>query len=130
MSKNIDLMLQVRNAVTANPECHAQRTWSEAPDKTAEEAVECGTTMCMAGWAIAIATRKSVAQAQHDAGKYSEIARCHMPASPGRLAADLMGLTDAEATGEDGDSGLFYTMDEEEAIKILDRLIEEGKNDG
>ncbi|MFF8831343.1 hypothetical protein [Streptomyces sp. NPDC015131] len=111
MTYNVDLMLQVRNHIKMRPETHYQGLWET-------HTADCGTARCIAGWAIYLATGKSV----------EEIEAVGIAAT----AADLLGLSLIEAVGvidENGDyNGLFYEMDEGNALAKLDEFIEKGKN--
>ena len=135
--KNVELMERVRDAIALHPECHNQATWATEGHVTAEQAPECGTSFCIAGWAIALATGKSLNQALMDRNKgVSENSVKFV--GFGGYGAELLGLTYEEALVdpdwdeiEDGEeeAGLFTTMDNDLALKKLDRLIEEGKRE-
>ncbi|MFD4474633.1 hypothetical protein ACFWPU_00750 [Streptomyces sp. NPDC058471] len=104
MTYQTDLMIQVREQCKMNPESHDQGGY--------EGEGSCGTTRCVAGWAIFLATGKSVHTACRDAD--------FVTAS--ELGAHLLGLNYLEA------NDLFYEMDEDQALFMLDELIEKGKN--
>lgn len=107
---NTDLMIQVRDHVIEHPETHVQNVWVSRN--------ECGTTACIAGWAVQLA---GIQLGQTDAfGETFE-------AADGRTvrthATDLLGLTYREAGHLFGGGHA-----ESEALAVLEAMIEAGKN--
>lgn len=131
--KNVDLMLQVREQISREPETHSQGVWASRND--------CGTTACVAGWAVilsgtpmdwrAIPTTTLVHDEEWVAWLVTHPADDQEPAlcwTAGEgdhirsVAEELLGLTPQEA------DALFYTARNGAALRLLDRYIEEGKN--
>jgi len=112
---NTDLMIQVRNQITMDPQSHYQSAWENL-----DGPAWCGTTRCMAGWAIHLATGRTV-QDVCNYGEGLQGARDDWT-HPADLGAELLGLDDNEA------AALFYELDNKEALAVLDELIEKGKN--
>jgi len=119
---NVDLMLAVRDQVTMHPETHDQFMWAR---KT-----ECGTTYCIAGWA-AVLSGQQLLWERADKGAYEEAfwIQATPSAEPAArrfisgFARDALGLTPYEA------AKLFASdLSEDEALAVLDALIEKGKN--
>ncbi|MFF5973674.1 hypothetical protein ACFY7C_19315 [Streptomyces sp. NPDC012769] len=104
MTYNTDLMLQVRNQIRMEPERHRQAAFESF----------CGTTRCIAGWAIFIATGQQVDVACNLGTSYWQ--------HPETVGAKLLGLNEKEA------GAIFYELDEGKALAKLDALIEKGKN--
>lgn len=109
MSKmNVDLMLQIKHAIAEQPHRHRQAMWSnDFTDMRPDE--DCGTTMCIAGWALAFNGDTVLAvldrfESMHD------------------TAQRYMGITLEES------HELFYEMSNSKALALLDELIERGKN--
>ncbi|MFG3509628.1 hypothetical protein ACGF5F_29470 [Streptomyces sp. NPDC047821] len=105
---NVDLMLAVREQITNHPETHSQAHWGNKNR-------ECGTTYCIAGWAITLAQ----AGTRWNSSGLMALAD---GMDPGDCAQRLMGLSSDEATD------LFFTMDRPSALAKLDELIAKGKN--
>lgn len=110
MPYNVDLMLQVREQITAYPETHDQDSY--------ESNYGCGTTRCIAGWAIFF--HKGVQESIYE-GRSEDSHPWRYRDSDG-IAAELLGLDDDEA------DSLFHCMDDDRAVNRLDALIEKGKN--
>lgn len=118
MALNADLLLAVREQITANPETHEQGTWGRKN--------ECGTTHCIAGWACVL-EGVQIRWTEHGEelaamGGTNEVAAngtCW--AIPG-YAANALGLDGLQS------AALFYETDNGKALAYLDRLIEEAKN--
>lgn len=113
--KNVDLMLQVREQALSDPESHHQMGW-EYPNGRAS----CGSTRCIAGWAIFLATGKQLYSYR---GGYATAPRYNFDADPLTLGAEALGLTMNEA------KRLFLGFDDSKALGILDEYIEQGKNE-
>ena len=113
--KNVDLMLQVRDQITSHPETHFQGMFER--DHHVLDNGSCGTTRCIAGWAIFFATGNTV---QKECFAWPPLSQ--MEKHPEGMGAKLLGLTDDEA------HKLFYQMDEHKALELLDEYIEKGKN--
>jgi len=109
MSKmNVDLMLQIKHAIAEQPHRHNQATWAtNSRDMSPDE--ECGTTMCIAGWALAF-----------NGDTVQDLFDRH--GSVHHLAQGYMGITLEES------HDLFYEMSNSKALALLDELIERGKN--
>lgn len=116
MKKNVDAMLEVKNAILNHPGQHDQSSFSSNHTKNPLD--DCGTTCCVAGWALAVngMTLDQVFTADSLVSSISD------------KAAELLGLTYAEG------QALFYdTLDDEDdaekaALDLLDEYIEQGKN--
>lgn len=122
MSKyNVDLMLEIKAAIESNPTAHDQKYW-------VRDTNVCGTTRCIAGWAIHLAGGYELMWSTEQFGNDSvTVADFAYGASGVRyeiadLAAAEMGLN------EDEMYDLFWTGDNEGALAKLDELIEKGKN--
>lgn len=109
---NTDLMIQVRDHVIEHPETHVQNIWVSRN--------ECGTTACIAGWAVQLS---GVEADKHQLSEYGETSRTADGRSVNLLATELLGLTDIEA------SHLFIeSTTEDAALFRLEAMIEAGKN--
>lgn len=115
---NVDLMLAIRQQITAHPESHEQRFWAQR--------TECGTTYCIAGWAVTLTgkamewrSRPGPSAEIEGAWRVSDL---HGGRGISAVAADLLGLT-----GEEAES-LFHQGNNARALARLDELIETGKN--
>ena len=110
---NTELFAKIRDMIREHPEQHDQSAWESQPVD------ECGTTRCVAGWAVALTTGLPVYSWQpgeeirlsdatlrlaHEKGVYVEDLGDNgvVPA----LAARLLSLTPNEA------GSLFYSEDE------------------
>lgn len=113
MPINTDLLLEIREQITSHPETHDQNQWGR---RTA-----CGTTHCIAGWAIVLSG------ATFDWTSVYNTAGTSVTVNDGayrieEYAACEMGLSEDEA------DDLFFEYDNAEALAMLDELIEKGKN--
>lgn len=113
---NRELFQKIHEVITLHPEQHDQGTWEES-DPT------CGTTRCVAGWAVTLTTGKPVygkGEALHPAtlalGK-----RPGIPSVPS-IAGELLGLSDVVAWD------LFYRTSNDKARDVV-RAFAEGRND-
>ena len=98
---NTDLFAKIHDQITAHPETHNQDSWW------------CGTTRCIAGWAVQLS---KIDPDQHDRDFLEEYSRDHDVAPDYVLvAADLLGLTLHQA------GRLFY---EDENDYAVDRVGE------
>jgi hypothetical protein len=116
---NVDLMLAIREQITTHPETHSQHLWARR--------TECGTTYCIAGWA-AVLSGYSINWLLADHVDGEEISGQVVPVEDG--GADLIADAAQELLGlayEERD-GLFYEFSNPEALAVLDRMIEAGKN--
>lgn len=110
MKINTDLLLQIREQITAHPETHDQDQWGRR--------TECGTTHCIAGWAAVL----SGANLDWRKNEFGVGLLCFVNEhDPGVYAAALLGLSCDEA------GALFY-QGNKAALTHLDELIEKGKN--
>lgn len=99
---NTELMIKVRDHIVAHPEQHDQATWAE---KT-----ECGTTACVAGWALILGSPV-------DAHIFDETGS--LPPTVAEDAQEILGLT----YGQQG--ALFIgAITHEGAIAGMNALIE------
>lgn len=115
MSKyNVDLMLAVREQITSHPETHSQEMWGLR--------TECGTTYCIAGWAVQLAGEQLVWEGREAAyiarhGEYGYVISVHT------AAREHLGLD------RDESCDLFRgSLSQADALAKLDALIEKGKN--
>lgn len=116
MTYNVDLMLQVREQITAHPETHDQTKWALR--------TECGTVMCIAGWTEALAGH-AMEWRHYDVGEdYAgfSLGPWHAPKYMPDAAQATLGLDSREA------GRLFYEINGTKALALLDRFIEAGKN--
>lgn len=116
-TKNVDLMLRVREQITTHPETHNQNQWARRGS--------CGTTHCIGGWAVAFSRSSdmewySLGDLNSDLEACITVAGQYIPDA----ARDALGLTEKEA------ERLFYDCSNTEALQILDEYIEQGKNGG
>jgi hypothetical protein len=113
MSINTELFQKIYDQISQHPETHDQGDFESRPPG-------CGTTRCVAGWAIAL-----------HCGVNSIYSRPGLPlagreTSSGYLsptaveAADLLGLTDRQAVE------LFYNFENEEAVELCHRYATKG----
>jgi hypothetical protein len=113
---NVDLMLEVKHAIENDPSAHDQMYWVRSRT--------CGTTMCIAGWAVHLAGKHEFKfDYSHDGSLTVDYVRTPEGHSlVPDVAADLLGLD------EDESYRIFWTQDNEAAMGMLDELIEKGKN--
>ncbi|WP_055566013.1 hypothetical protein [Streptomyces atriruber] len=117
MTINVDLLLEIREQITSHPETHDQEQWGKRTG--------CGTTHCIAGWAAVLT---GAALAWTDAADLDDINGDEVVTyaddheNPSVYAQRVIGLPPGEVIG------LFYELDNAEALEALDRLIEKGKN--
>ncbi|MEU6674817.1 hypothetical protein [Streptomyces sp. NPDC046925] len=113
MTINTDLLIEIREQITAHPETHDQLSWGRKSD--------CGTTYCIAGWAAVLTDASFIWS--HDDDEDDKIATLiDDHEAPDQYAARVMGLEYDDA------ARLFYTLENEAALSRLDALIEKGKN--
>lgn len=128
---NAERLKAVRQAVISHPEEWDQANWAQA--------TACGTTLCFAGWACKLAGREiQFTQPGEDLGRQIEewgvvTSGILKPtpeekaANPGgytfisSFAADWLGLDDEQQCD------LFFSMDNDEGLRVLDRLIAESE---
>jgi hypothetical protein len=112
---NIDLAEKVLAQITEHPELHDQQYYGMRRD--------CGTTHCVAGWAIALSPGVEFTWRPWDDG--FEIDGVSLPdygvTDPEVAGRELLGL-DLEAAEH-----LFLDLDESEAIVFLRQLIADAK---
>lgn len=112
---NVDLMLQVREQITAHPETHNQASWVYR--------TTCGTTMCIAGWATTAAGleifEKESARPEYVVDDLAFRGRRSIQAAAKRL----LGLDADEARALFCGDASHAT-----ALALLDRFIDAGKN--
>jgi hypothetical protein len=111
---NTELFKKIHEVVSANPQRHDQATWE------GQSVGDCGTTRCVAGWAVHLATGQKVFRWESGvpnvllSGATVRLAREHgIPAESGddpgvvpKVASKMLGLTDVEA------EYLFYADDD------------------
>jgi len=103
---NRDLFKRIRDRIREHPEWHDNWGWERTDP-------ECGTTRCVAGWAIHFQNpTQDIGETQRQLGyrRYSQAGR------------DLLGLTKEEA------EYLFYN-DNEEAMAMVEHFAENGRED-
>lgn len=107
-----ELAQKILDQITAHPETHSQDTWRS-------EDGECGTTYCIAGWAVALNAELGEPLLSGDAVTRARLAReLGTPVTHwGALGRELLGLDDEVA--ED----LFFS-DTEDAPRILAELFD------
>lgn len=130
MARNIDLLTQVRDLITAQPEKLDMDRWAvvqpdevEFTDGTTAK-VSCGTTACIAGWAVQLSGHKLLV---HQYGKHSDgsflinssVAKNGRVVDIEQYGKKLLGLTTEEA------DELFFCGNSQ-APKLLDTLIAGG----
>lgn len=115
---NRELFKKIHEVISADPERLHMSTWESPRDSLSEAA--CGTTRCIAGWAVALETGTSVFNEL--GGLTSEslalAERLGVAREVSVIAAELLDLSVAEAQ-------VFYTSDETGAEFV--RLVAEGK---
>lgn len=104
---NVDSMMIVRDHIKAHPEQHDQGMWYD------DETVTCGTTACIAGHTILL-----LGSAEEKMDLVLNAEHVWVP----EMAAAHLGLSSFEV------QFLFYTMDDNSALTMLDEMIEAGKN--
>lgn len=111
-------LIQLRDAVLANPEKHNQRHWASRSGEGS-----CGTTMCLAGTAVHLAGEQidwlSAVEEEDEDGTIILVAsRTRKGHFIETVAAKWLGLN------IDEEGALFFTMDEPYSLKRLNELIE------
>lgn len=127
MKRNIELLTRVRDYIAVNPQSLDMDIWATLKDvvefKDGQAKVSCGTTACIAGWAVQLAGDKLLVEEPcypFNEGTVFDIDQC--VAKNGRVthiddrAQKLLGLTGIEAD-------ILFTCDNDEAIEYLDKLI-------
>jgi hypothetical protein len=104
---NVDGMMVVRNYISEHPDVHDQLTWYD------EDIMTCGTVACIAGHTVLLLGSP---QERQDLAKYADSIHT-VP-----VAAEHLGLSWHEA------GLLFHMLDEDSALRVLDEMIEAGKN--
>lgn len=105
---NTDLMLRIREQITSEPKTHDQSAWAAR--------TECGTTYCIAGWAVVLSGQELDWDGADLATPFTADDR-YIP----QVARELLGLDPWSA------DRLFF-CDSGTALHRLDQLIEAGKN--
>lgn len=115
---NTDMFRRIHEQITAHPETHYQGTFE----------ADCGTTRCVAGWAVHfwgvdknldssldIGALSEVYVSTQDIGfkPESEVIELGWEALEA-VAADILGLDNCDA------NRLFYTMNDEEAVRFVE----------
>lgn len=113
---NVDLMLEVKHAIENDPSAHDQQYWVRYRS--------CGTTMCIAGWAVHLAgNHEFEVESGHDDSLTVDYVRTPQGHTlVPEVAAELLGMNEEEMFR------IFWTQDNEVAMSMLDELIEKGKN--
>lgn len=120
MTINTEMFQKVYDQITQHPETHYQGTWENGYGGYDDD--ECGTTRCVAGWAVAFAKGWE---------NESILGRCGLgvmlPDGSGRhmspvgaVAADILGLDLTEAYE------LFYDTNNAEAVEACLRYANKG----
>lgn len=106
---NRELFQKIDKVFTEHPEWHDQSSWES----------RCGTTRCVAGWAIHLTTGKPLYTAPDGATRHPSVSamarRLGLPArvSLSDLGAELLGLDDRERYA------LFHYADNDEAREVV-----------
>ena len=108
--KNAELGRQVLDHVDAHPEQFDMWQWGY-------ESTVCGTVACLAGRTLLL----SGYSLDDDGHFWSPDGT---PVSPSYEAAQLLGLTDSERWGGDGEPSLFMDMDSRSAIARFRVMVE------
>lgn len=106
MTINQPLFQLVLDQIRMEPESHHQGSW--------EFTNSCGTTRCVAGWAIHIATGLGVVEACNEYRRMQD--------HPQNVAAMLLGLTDLER------DDLFYDMDRDNVLRKVEMYAMKGRD--
>lgn len=115
---NIELFRKIDEVIQNAPEMHYQGTW--------ESANECGTTRCIAGWAVALTTGAPLFDRFGNPTRETEEAACSVrvydPLHIGAIGRRLLGLTPQQA------GKLFFTSEERarDAVRCFAAGDEEG----
>ena|SRR5690349_4695053 len=111
MTKNIELLKQVKDSILMDPDSHDQKTWF------------CDTSMCIAGHAAVMSG--ATVQASRNYSDLLEMVDEHgNMIHPPEYAQEALGLSDDER------EYLFYCMNNAVSLKRMDQVIqlwEEGK---
>lgn len=110
MKFNKELAIRVRDSIRAEPEKHRQNSYGTTdPD--------CGTTMCIGGWAIVLSG--NIAYEWEDWGEgYRELDVSDPDSNMFDSASEALGLS------QDAANDLFFCWNKEEALGKLEKLIE------
>lgn len=103
-----ELAQKILDQITEHPETHDQDTWVNSSG-------ECGTTYCIAGWAVALNALESDSSPRLDVtrARLSRELSIRFP-TWSLLAEELLGLGDAEA------EELFFADTEEAPAKLAE----------
>lgn len=112
---NKELFQKVYDQISSEPETHEQWTWEDS--ETANE--ECGTTRCVAGWAVFFGHNLEHGQSIYCG--YGDGSAWRHP-SIQREAAHLLGLTDNEA------AHLFLSTNNSQARELVLRYATKGRS--
>lgn len=118
---NTAMFQRIHHQITTHPESHNQSFFEMA-------AVSCGTTRCVAGWAVWFEAED---RPELGGGAVFEIASTYLeveglpapgsPAAGGRIASEIAA---AHILGLDTDAAdrLFYTLDNDRAVECVEEL--------
>lgn len=123
MKRNIELLTKVRDLVEKQPEKLNMENWAwcdvewDFDGDGYKKVVDCGTTACIAGWAVQLHGYKFLL---HDGDQYAIecIARNGRVMNIEYKAQELLGLTDDEA------NSLFINTSKDDAVDRLNDLID------
>jgi hypothetical protein len=122
---NHELFREIHDVISVHPEWHLQSTWEWA-------GAACGTSRCVAGWAIHLTTGAPVYADQISAILHSKtvaLAREHGVAKES-WGEDLVPATAQKLLGIDGEAAhrLFYIVPEDVARDVV-QAFAEGRDD-
>lgn len=127
--RNIELLTQIRNLVVSEPEKLDMSSWSEISaedlgrflDKDERVKVDCGTTQCVAGWALQLNGYKFLIDGSRseDGAYYATecVARNGRVCDIEDRAREMLGLTHDEA------GLLFLNTSDEDVVDVLNDFI-------
>lgn len=131
---NIELAEQILNQIKSKPKTHYQGHWwdndqnldgnGDSRVNTVENVDECGSTACVAGWALLFSGYKF--RTHHFVDQVQVPGETGWQAFPGWIdpltkGANLLGLDPQTAYS------LFHSETEEEAIEVLEDLVDAEK---
>lgn len=127
MARNIELLTKVRDLIKKDPDKLDMGLWGPVADvidfgDSTGAKVSCGTTACIAGWAVQLHGYQLLVHPDHlgDDGVY-EVSYCvggnKCPMDIEKKAREILGLSQAES------DFLFLDIMNSEAVTALDGLI-------
>lgn len=127
-TRNIELLTEIRDLIKKKPKLLNMSHWSDIPLETVVfkdgkeiAKVSCGTTQCIAGWAVQLKGYKFLVGRDDldydDHYKPTTCTKNGRAVDIQRKAAELLGLTPEESYF------LFLDVDNDEAVKVLGWFI-------